>query len=483
MEKLILRSVMYGADKIPDGWFEKVPGGFYKKQEAQNKREANDRDRQKQSNTESNKASRGDRSNRSRRNSTGEELSRGPPRDDDFDDSGYRSEGHRRRHGGQGRSSYDGGDDEHYYSGEDRRRRRQHGGDRRRRRGHDDDRRGYEDGYRGPPPRDDRHGDPRADGGRQPYPEQVEHPYVEPQRQSNPFSPRGSVVEGMTAGAGGAALGAAYANGNANPASPTPMSPNPMSPTPRSPQTGGAAGGYVPYSHIYGNGSSNQQTDRQPFSPPPPSSSGSVQPNQFNQVSPPVTAHGNLPQNPFAQQQAFTAAAAGAGAAYAEHAFGYSPDPRYSARHDSGYGERYDDRYPDENEPPYSEMSPPPRRRPSRRDYSPSHDSYEDRDDRRRPRERRRDDEDMKRAKSQGRGKSMQRIKENFDTSQRGLGYGAVGAIVGGLLGSEVDKGPIPMAIGAALGGLGANAFEARERYVDPRKPQSAQLPPQGPPR
>lgn len=77
----------------------------------------------------------------------------------------------------------------------------------------------------------------------------------------------------------------------------------------------------------------------------------------------------------------------------------------------------------------------------------------------------------------------MQRIKENFDTSQRGLGYGAVGAIVGGLLGSEVDKGPIPMAIGAALGGLGANAFEARERYVDPRKPQSAQLPPQGPPR
>lgn len=37
-------------------------------------------------------------------------------------------------------------------------------------------------------------------------------------------------------------------------------------------------------------------------------------------------------------------------------------------------------------------------------------------------------------------------------------------------MGSEIGKGPIPAVIGAALGGIGANAFGARERFVsDPR--------------
>jgi uncharacterized membrane protein YebE (DUF533 family) len=84
--------------------------------------------------------------------------------------------------------------------------------------------------------------------------------------------------------------------------------------------------------------------------------------------------------------------------------------------------------------------------------------------------------------KSKSRGKSKSRVREVFDTTQRGLGYGAVGAVTGGLIGSEFGKGAIPTAIGAAVGALGANAFEAREKYVQPRQPQNAQIPTQPPP-
>ena len=82
--------------------------------------------------------------------------------------------------------------------------------------------------------------------------------------------------------------------------------------------------------------------------------------------------------------------------------------------------------------------------------------------------ERRRPSDKPPRTKS--RGKSLSRLTQNFDTSQRGLGYSGVGALAGGLVGSEIGKGPIPAAIGAALGGIGANAFGVRERFVaDPR--------------
>jgi hypothetical protein len=30
MEKLVLRGILWGADKVPDAWFEKIPGGYYK---------------------------------------------------------------------------------------------------------------------------------------------------------------------------------------------------------------------------------------------------------------------------------------------------------------------------------------------------------------------------------------------------------------------------------------------------------------------
>ena len=171
-------------------------------------------------------------------------------------------------------------------------------------------------------------------------------------------------------------------------------------------------------------------------------------------------------QNTFAQQ-APTAAAAGAGAAYTGQPGFISPsyDPKYSPRRSSTY---------DRNDQNYS-GSPPPDRRTSRQDYSPSYDNPDYRQDYR---------QDYRRpSKSQAQGRSKSRLRQHFDTSQRALGYSAVGALAGGLAGSELGHGVVPGAIGAALGALGANAFQARERYVDPRRPlneqwNSAVLPP-----
>ena len=53
MEKLVLRGIMYGADKIPDSWFEKVPGGYYKgpqdKQSKPNDKDDKRRDKREKS--------------------------------------------------------------------------------------------------------------------------------------------------------------------------------------------------------------------------------------------------------------------------------------------------------------------------------------------------------------------------------------------------------------------------------------------------
>ncbi len=47
--------------------------------------------------------------------------------------------------------------------------------------------------------------------------------------------------------------------------------------------------------------------------------------------------------------------------------------------------------------------------------------------------------------------------------SERGVGYGTIGALAGGLLGSEVGHGIVPTIAGALVGGLGANVFEKRD--------------------
>jgi len=54
-------------------------------------------------------------------------------------------------------------------------------------------------------------------------------------------------------------------------------------------------------------------------------------------------------------------------------------------------------------------------------------------------------------------------IDRRFEKSERGLTASAIGALAGGLLGNEVGGGPLATVAGVLLGGLGANAWEARE--------------------
>ncbi|KXL42484.1 hypothetical protein M433DRAFT_131354 [Acidomyces richmondensis BFW] len=445
MEKLILRSVMYGADKIPEHWFDKIPGGFYKPKDPQAGSRGSNPSRPSTSGSQGSGRA-------SRRRSTGAR------RDDD-----HYPDGGRRLRNGDGRKSYDGVDDD-YYSGDDRRRRRNHSSTRRRRRRSvDDDRYGYDEDYGRD--RGRAQGDDRRDGGRGQY---GADQYGSP-RPAKPYIPTSAV------GGGGAAMAA----GGAMPRGPPYPPSYPASPTTQSPPASAAAGGrkgslatgYVPYAHLYGSSVTNQHAPpSQPFSPPPASSVGSVQPNSSNPTTPPVAPQ-RYQQNPNAQQQVPTgvAAAAGAGADGLTYAgqggqAGQSPttnapyDERQYHAYDGGYGESAFTGY-DENDRPSSPF--PARRRPLRRQYSPSHDSYEDRRSRS---ERRADD---KRAKSQG-GRGKSRLREHFDLSQKGAGYGLIGAVAGGLAGNEVGKGILPTAIGAAVGAIGANAFQVRERYVPP---------------
>lgn len=464
VEKLMLRSVLYGVDKIPDTWFEKVPGGFFKP----GNKEA-DANGQRNAGSEG-----GQRSNNANDGRKYRE-------EDDYDDGGYRSEGRRRRHE-RSRSSYDGGadDDDYYVSGDERRRRRS-GRSHRRRHSLDDDRRGYDDSHRRGHHRDSRDG---YIEGRRSYDRAARppDPYYDRERPStggsnrsaNPFAP-GSYA------AAGAAMGATAGN-PPHPQSGSAQSPPIQSPgvsPPPQPRSGSVGNGYVPYAHLYGQQS--PYPPQQPVSPPLSSSLRSPHPSGDRDVSPSMAPPPRgYQQNPFAQQ-APTAEAAGAGAEYTGEAgirtnqdprWANGPDPYYSARLYTGYGENYA-QHPNSASP----------RRSSRRDYSPSYDSYDSRAQDRRSRSERRDED---KSKAQGKSKSRvrevldkSRVKESFDTSERGLGYGAIGALAGGLFGSEFGKGPIPKVLGAAVGGLGANAYEAREKYVNPRQTQNAQMPTQ----
>lgn len=415
---------MWGADKVPDHWFDKIPGDFYKD------KEGNVHEKQQQ--VAKSDDMRKHRSSRHYSEDDDYEDNRKSRRDDH--DDGYRSDGH----GRNPHRSYDGPDDS-YDAINNRPRRPRSRADKYRNRGEPDRAKRA--------PREHRNGDPDLNGAFSYHNGPVEPPL-------SPLSPQAATAA-AAAGAGFTYPGGSLAS---NPASPHPPAPQP-NPASQSTSTlrGGMATGYVPYANIYGQ-------PQQPQYPPPASETGSVQPNFMNQVAPPVATR-SYQQNPFAQE-----APPGTQPSYV-------PDPYYAARrYDDRYGEPYDDRYDAETERAYSRS---PSRKNSRRDeYSP--DSRDDRSDLRRARSERRHDD---RLAPPGRGKSG--IREAFDTSQRGLGYSAVGALTGGLIGSEIGKGRVPAVLGAAVGALGANAFQARERYVDTRRgpPLSAQTPlPQHPP-
>lgn len=328
------------------------------------------------------------------------------PRRGEYDD-GYRSDGHHdqgfrsdayRRHGrGDGHTRFDGGDDAGFDEINNRPRRQR---SRNARYDDDDDRYGYGDGHR-PPFRDTNPRKPRAQ-------KQSHYPDPVPRHQGPPEWPP------MGYYAAPAAMGDA-ATMNASSAYGSPIPGTHAGAQSTSSLRGGISTGYVPYAHIYG-GPTHPQSNFGVFAPPPKSEQGSVQPSHVNQVASPERSRPAIKRPPAGYQQNPLAQEAPAG-----NQPGYLVDPN-----SRDYDERQDD-YSSENERQQSRS--PPRRRRSRLEHSQDrHRSPESRDGRHSSRRERSRHDD--RAKSHGRGKLL--MKENIETSQRGSGYTAVGALAGG---------------------------------------------------
>jgi len=257
----VLRGIMYGADKIPDSWFEKVPGGFYKEQDKKGKQPNKDDKRR-------------DKHEKSRRRRHSDEYEERRPRRDDAYDSDRPVHAPERRRRDADRSSYDGGDNND--SGEESQRRRA-----RRSTINDADRYGYNDGFS------------RRDSTRRSYAPN-DRPYESSPRGSqgsfqyadpyfNSAAKRNSVAA-VAAGAGAGTAAAMAAQQSQRHVSSTPMVPAAF------PAQTPVAASYVPYADIYGV---NPTNGRLTFSPPPANSISSVQPNSLNQVAPAVS-----PPNP-----------------------------------------------------------------------------------------------------------------------------------------------------------------------------------------
>ena len=367
----MLRSVMYGADKIPDSWFDKVPGGFYKTKDGKThavKDKDKDKDKSKRDSDNASRRSTSDSrksgGDRSRRYSTGEALrDQKDGRQDDGSRSRLQTRPRDRDRDRPQRSSYDGMEDDDedgaYYSGDDRHRRRKHGSTRQPRRRSFEDDRGYPQmmsgGLGSPPPRDERRMNDQFG-------------------QAPPVAPMAPMMG--AAAMTGARIGL---ESEARRAYDGPISP----PPPQTSQPAGngkpsIASGYVPYAHIYGAPAQQTREPRR-VTPPQSSNDGYERP----------TGHraGRHHQN---------------------------PDTQYSSAgaRDSGYGSgrsydhRGDDRYMgyDERGRPYP-MSPP-------NDYSPTSDN---RDSRQSTREREPEDR-VRRSKSQGGNRNRYVPPEYADT-------------------------------------------------------------------
>lgn len=99
-------------------------------------------------------------------------------------------------------------------------------------------------------------------------------------------------------------------------------------------------------------------------------------------------------------------------------------------------------------------------------DY-PTSESAHSRSSGRSHRHRDEKDDSRSRRKSRNHSRARSSVRDRFDTSDKGLGYGTIGALAGGLMGSEMGRGGVlPTVAGAVIGGLGANAFEGREKSV-----------------
>ncbi|KAM3415738.1 hypothetical protein BST61_g9250 [Cercospora zeina] len=297
MEKLILRGVLWGADKVPDEWFEKIPGGFYKPKAS--KADAEDELEKQEDSARMKKR-------RSRRYSDDEYE------DDSRDDrdSGYRSDGHRSR-GSDVKKSVGDAADEDFDEINNRPRRKRS----RARRRDDNDKYGKNDGHHRSSRK--RSGIEYGDGAIPP----IEHPppsttYTDPMAGAaamgggfaaaqafqhngafgSPAPSNGAYGSPLPAtGAYGSSQASGGAYGSPQPFQPQPniagsvnsaFSHDPNQPPARSTSTlrGGMSTGYVPYAHIYGG-----PTHAIGF-PPPQSDVGSVQPTYMNQVAAPKVA-------------------------------------------------------------------------------------------------------------------------------------------------------------------------------------------------
>lgn len=254
-----MRGIMYGADKIPDSWFEKVPGGFYKEKER--KQHEKDEKRRSQSHKR-------DRSRRRRHSDEHEDRRRRYDEDVDREDRAER----RRRHE-RSRSSYDGGAD---YDSEEDERERRHA---RRRTYGDNDRYGYDDGFS------------RPNGARHSHaqdfsPTGSHRPSQYPDQNVNSASKRASVAA-AAASAGTAAAFAHQAQRH------TPVASPPVVPV-AAPVPGSVPVSYIPYANIYGAGAPYPRGAPNSFSPPPAASNSPVQPGIIP-AAPLVNPHGYSP--------------------------------------------------------------------------------------------------------------------------------------------------------------------------------------------
>jgi len=258
----VLRGIMYGADKIPDSWFEKVPGGFYKGQQ----------DKQGKPNEKDGK--RRDKREKSRRRRHSDEYEERRPRYEDSYDSDRAARAPERRRRDADRSSYDGGDNNDTLDDERQRRRA------RRSTINDADRYGYNDDFS------------RRDSTRRSYaPNDMPYESSPPEslgssQYADPYSNHAAKRNSAAAGSASTGTAAAMAQQSQRHGSSAP-------PTMFPAQTPVVAS-YVPYSNIYGvNG-------RPMFSPPPANSISSVQANSMNQVTPvvsPPNIYGYPPAN------------------------------------------------------------------------------------------------------------------------------------------------------------------------------------------
>lgn len=259
MEKLVLRGIMYGADKIPDKWFEKVPGGFYKGQQDNKQAKRPEKDDRRRGKRE-----------RSRRRRHSDEYEERRPRYEDPYDNDRPAHGSGRRRRDAERSSYDGGDDYDSVDGERQRRRS------RRSTISDTDRYGYNDGFS------------RRDSTRRSY-APVGRPYESSSRESqessqypDSYADHRAKRNSAAAVAAGAGTAAAIAQQSQQRTS--------TAPSTAFPAQAPVSASYIPYSNIYGLNDTQL----------PANSISSVQPNSVHQIAPvvsPASSYGSPPAN------------------------------------------------------------------------------------------------------------------------------------------------------------------------------------------